>query len=119
MPDAIGQYDEAWNTDDETRRKLLDSALTDDCELIEPRGRFVGRDAICGRIDGFASRFPGARVNVISAIDEHNGFARYAWEIRSADGAVMLDGIDVVERAPDSRLARVVMFFGPLAPRSG
>ena len=111
----IAAYDRAWNeADPSARRRLLEEALTEDCELIEPRGRFVGRAAIEERLAGFTERFPGARVDVVTKIDEHNGFARYGWIIRRADGGTMLDGIDVVERAEDGRLRRIVMFFGSL-----
>ena len=116
MDAALDAYDRAWNVADRAeRRRLLEAALTEDCELIEPRGRFSGRDAIVGRLEGFAERFPGAKVEITTAVDEHNGFARYGWRIHGADGAPMLDGIDVVERAENGRLRRVVMFFGPLS----
>lgn len=55
-------------------------------------------------------------MTITSGIDEHNGFARYAWAISAADGASILEGIDLVERGEDDRLRRVVMFFGPLSP---
>lgn len=55
----IGRYDEAWNTPDAARRRqLLEEALTEDCELVEPRGRFDGREAIVERISGFHARLP-------------------------------------------------------------
>ena len=115
MDEVLASYDRAWNVADaDERRRLLETALTDDCELIEPRGHFSGRDAIFDRLNGFAGRFPGARVDVTTAVDEHNGFARYGWRIVTADGGTLLDGTDVVERASDGRLRRVVMFFGPL-----
>lgn len=113
----LEEYDKAWNASDaDQRRRHLEAAITDDCELVEPRGRFVGRQAILQRINGFADRFPGAKVEIVTAIDEHNGFARYGWTIVDRDGAAVLDGIDVVERADDGRLRKVLMFFGPLAP---
>ena len=46
--------------------------------------------------------------------DEHHGLARYAWTISAADRETILDGIDIVGRAEDNRLRRVVTFFGPL-----
>jgi hypothetical protein len=108
-------YDEAWNTADVSdRQRLLGEALTEDCELLEPRGRFRGRDAIMDRINGFTNRFPGARVDITSKVDEHNGVGRYAWKIFDQVGTELLQGIDVVERASDGRLRRVVMFFGEL-----
>ena len=113
--DALMMYGEAWNVSDaQERRRLLEAALTEDCELIEPRGRFPGRDAIVERITGFSNRFPGARVDITTGVDEHNRFARYGWKIIDQDGSALLDGLDVVERAADGRLERVVMFFGAL-----
>ena len=115
MDQTIEAYDRAWNASgDDERRRLLETALTEDCEMLEPRGRFAGREAIVERLRGFSDRFPGARVAVTTNVDEHNGLARYGWAIVDADGAPLLDGIDVVERASDGRLRRIVMFFGPL-----
>lgn len=58
--------------------------------------------------------FPGARVEITTSVDEHNGFARYGWTIFDGEGSLLLDGIDVVERASDGRLRKVLMFFGTL-----
>jgi hypothetical protein len=117
--DVIAAYDAAWNeADPDTRRRLLEQSIADDGELIEPRGRFVGREAIFERLEGFSSRFPGARVELTSGLDEHNGFLRYSWTIVSSEGASLLDGIDVAELGPDGRLRRVVMFFGALPEAS-
>ncbi len=118
MDPTIESYDRAWNASGvDERRSLLEAALTDDCELVEPRGRFVGREAVLERINGFSDRFPGARVDVTTSVDEHNGFARFGWRIVDRDGALLLEGTDVVERADDGRLRKVVMFFGALETR--
>ena len=115
MDAVIEAYDRAWNTPEvDERRRLLEAALTDDCEMVEPRGRFTGREAIFERISGFADRFAGARVEITTNVDEHNGFGRYGWRIVDREGALVLDGIDIVQRAEDGRLSRVVMFFGTL-----
>ncbi len=117
MPDdAISAYDEAWNAPDgDARIALLRRCMTSDAELVDPRaGRMTGHDAINEHIAGFAERFPGARVSISSDVDEHHGFARYAWTITDGAGDQLMTGIDVVERADDGRLKRVVMFFGEL-----
>jgi hypothetical protein len=117
--DVIAAYDAAWGTSEpDVRRRLIERSVAEDGELIEPRGRFVGREAILERLAGFSSRFPGARVEVTSGLDAHNGFVRYGWTIVSSEGASLLDGIDVAELGADGRLRRVVMFFGPLPPRA-
>lgn len=113
MDEIIETYDQAWNSSElAERQRLLNAALTDDCEMIEPRGQFAGREAILDRISGFSARFPGATVDITTNIDEHNGFARYGWRI--VNGSVLLDGIDVVQRGADGRLCKIVMFFGIL-----
>ena len=119
LDDVLRAYDAAWNESDRAARsQLLERSLTEDAELFDPTaGRFKGREAINERIAGFSARFPGARLTLASGVDEHNGFARYAWAINAADGSLILEGIDVVERDNDNRLRRVVMFFGPL-PRA-
>jgi hypothetical protein len=116
LDDVLTAYDSAWNEPDQAARaELLMRSLAENAELVDPTsGRFKGRDAINGRIAGFSDRFPGARLTLISGVDEHNGFARYAWAINAADGSVILTGIDIVERDDDNRLRRIVMFFGPL-----
>lgn len=116
--DVISNDDAAWNASEvDERRRLLEAALTDDCELVEPRGRFSGREAILQQINGFSDRFPGARVDITTEVDEHNGFARYGWSIVDRNGHVLLDGIDVAERAADGRIRQVVMFYGALQSR--
>ncbi|HEV3402397.1 MAG TPA: hypothetical protein VG078_11300 [Acidimicrobiales bacterium] len=119
MDEVIESYDRAWNASGaDERRHHLEAALTDDCELVEPRGRFVGRQAIFERITGFSDRFPGARVDITTDVDEHNGFGRYGWKIVGADGKLLLEGTDVVERADNGKLRKVVMFFGALETRA-
>ena len=44
MDEIIETYDRAWNSSElAARQGLLEAALTDDCEMLEPRGRFAGR----------------------------------------------------------------------------
>ena len=115
LDDVLAAYDAAWNVPDAAERaRQLERSLTEDAELVDPTGRFQGREAIDDRIAGFSERFPGARVTITSGIDEHHGFARYAWTITAGDGSTILDGIDVVEREEDGRLRRVVRVFGAL-----
>ena len=78
MDPVIEKYDQAWNASEvDQRRRLLEAALTDDCEMLEPRGRFVGREAILERITGFSDRFPGARVDITMAyVGTRNLFER-------------------------------------------
>jgi SnoaL-like domain len=120
LDDVLAAYDAAWNQSDAAERaRLLARALSEDGELVDPSGRYQGRQAVLDRIAGFSARFPGARVTITSGVDEHHGFARYAWSVNGVDGETILEGVDVVERAEDARLRRVVMFFGILPQARG
>ena len=112
VQEVVEAYQRAWGADEAERRRLLELSLTEDAELVQPNGRSHGRDAIVQRIGGLAERWPGAHTEITSGTDEHHGFVRYSWNLRSAD-SVVLTGFDVGELAPDGRLRRVVQFFGP------
>jgi hypothetical protein len=108
-------YFEAWNeTDAHARGELLSRCLAGDSELIDPTGQARGITGIGERIGAFHESAPGTKVVRSTAIDGHNGFARYGWELVAPDGTTALAGIDVAEHDRDGRLLRVVMFFGPL-----
>ena len=109
--EVVDAYQRAWSADGAEQRRLLELSLTEDAELVQPNGRSVGRDGIVQRIAGLGERWPGSRVEVTSGTDEHHGFVRYSWNLRTAD-SVVLSGCDVGELAPDGRLRRVVQFFG-------
>lgn len=119
LEELIATYDRAWSEPDESeRRRLLELSWAEGGELVDPgEGRFRGRDAVLARIAGFSERFPGARVEVTTGLDEHHGFVRYAWTIFARDGRALLEGTDFAEVADDGRLGRVVMFFGPIPRR--
>lgn len=114
--EVVEAYQQGWMADGDDQRRLLEVALTDDAELVQPNGRSGGRDAIVLRIAGLGARWPGAHVEITSGLDEHHGFVRYSWNLRTTD-SVVLTGFDVGELAADGRLRRVVQFFGPLPAR--
>lgn len=118
MDEVLAAFDAAWNErDPAARARLLERSLAPDAQLVDPSaGCFNGREAIDRRIAGLDERLPGARVAITSGVDEHNGYGRYAWTITDGAGNEIVEGIDVVERADDHRLKRVIMFFGPLPP---
>ncbi|HEX7276936.1 MAG TPA: nuclear transport factor 2 family protein [Acidimicrobiales bacterium] len=107
---AVDAYFAAWNErDDGARQRLLDSAITDDCELTGPTGTFRGRDAILRLIVALQGRM-GDAVTVRSgpvAVEEDD--IRFPWQVRSSGGDSLLGGVDVVQMATDGRLARIAV----------
>ena len=115
--EVVEAYQRAWSAEGAEQRQLLELSLSEDAELVQPNGRSVGREGIIARIAALGERWPGAHVEITSGTDEHHGFVRYSWDLRTPD-SVVLAGFDVGELAPDGRLRRVVQFFGPL-PANG
>ena len=106
---VVDAYLAAWNVrDDPERRRLLDEAITDDCELDGPTGTFRGRDAILGLIlalQGRAGDSATARTGPVEG-GEDNPFA---WQIRTPSRQALLGGTDTVEVAGDGRLRRIAV----------
>jgi hypothetical protein len=115
MTKAIDTYFDAWNaSDDGHRRALIERCLSGDVELIEENGRFSGHDGLGSLMARFHHGVPGGRIVKTSGFDEFEGIARYSWGALDADGNTVSDGVDVVEHDADGRLARILMFHGPL-----
>lgn len=115
--DVVSGYTAAWNEPDEaSRRALLQEAWSDDGVYCDPTATVDGREALVAHIAGFQRQMPGARIDVASGVDEHDGWLRFAWTMLGADGATMIEGFDVGELAADGRLRRIVGFFGPFPP---
>jgi hypothetical protein len=115
---AVGQYVAAWHEPDPgVRRALLGACWAVDGVYSDPLGRAEGRDGLCAHITTFRERLPGARIDMVSGVDEHDGYLRFAWRMLSPDGAVTLEGVDFGEIDDAGLLRRIVGFFGPLPPR--
>ena len=115
--EVVAAYGAAWNEPDEgARRKLLEQAWADDAVYCDPTATVAGRDALITHIAGFQQMLPGARIEMTSGVDEHDGWLRFAWSMIDASGATATEGFDVGEIGPDGRLQRIVGFFGPFPP---
>jgi len=109
----------AWNEADEgERRRLLGRSITDEAQLLDSTGDWRGVDGFAERISRYHTLAPGTRVVPSSGVDAFGNFMRYSWKIVDPQGHDVLEGLDVVERADDRRLRRILMFHGPLPPRA-
>lgn len=117
VDEVISAYFAAWNEpDDAARHRLIDVCWADDGMLTGPQYQREGRDAVMEHLSGFQRRYPGASVVLTSGLDIHHDLVRYGWRINKADGSLLADGEDVAIIAPDGRIRRVLMFYGPLPP---
>jgi len=93
---VLAAYFEAWNEPDAGERsRLLELAVTDDAELIDPTGRWQGIDGLSERIARYHAaapgnpRRPGERPRCAQRV------TRYAWRIVDADDGHVMEGLDV------------------------
>jgi hypothetical protein len=114
--DTIDTYFAMWNEDDPAARAtLIEQAWTADGAYRDPLLTADGHAGLSEMVETVHQHYPGQRFARLTAVDEHNGFARFGWHLAGPDGAVTVAGIDVAELADDGRLKRITGFFGDLA----
>ena len=117
MITAIDTHLEAYGTADAARRsELVASVWATDGILADPPIDGAGHDGITALGDVIQAHYAGHTFRRTTAVDSHHGVARYGWALVAPDGSVTLTGLDVAEFRNDGKLARIVGFFGDLAP---
>ena len=112
---TIDTYLSAWNETDGARRAALIAEVWQrDGRLIDPPLTGEGHAGISELMAALHTRFPAHRFRRASAVDAHHDQLRFAWELLSPEGVVVLAGLDVGELGSDGRLRRITGFFGPL-----
>jgi hypothetical protein len=71
-----------------------------------------GHATLAAMVGGVQAKFPGHRFRRRSGVDTHHDQLRFAWDLVSPDGSVVVAGIDVGALAADGRLQRIAGFFG-------
>jgi hypothetical protein len=111
----IDDYLAAYGEPDQARRSDAVKRLwADDAQLIDPPLAARGHAQIVAQADQLLAQFPGHRFRRSSGIDAHHGLARYAWQLLSPAGQVVLEGCDFAQVDGAGRLAQVAGFFGAL-----
>lgn len=112
---VVDTYARAWQEPDGTaRRALLERCWAADGVYCDPLATVTGRDSLADHIGGFQAEQPGARLEMVSGVDEHDGYLRFGWRLLAADGSVALEGTDFGELDDAGALRRIIGFFGPL-----
>jgi hypothetical protein len=116
--ELIDVYCRACSEPDPVRRaESLARVCADDVAYVDPTIEINGRRALADYIGKVIARYPGGRIERTSALNEHHGMLRFAWQMVLADGKRLPEGIDFAEIGPDGRLSRIAGFFGPLPPK--
>jgi len=115
---TVDAYLSAYGEPDAARRaELISQVWAADGELVDPPLAAEGHAGISDMAATVQGQFAGHRFRRVSAIDEHHGRFRFAWELVAPDGSVAVAGTDVGELAGDGRLRRITGFFGELPAR--
>jgi len=113
----VDLYCAAWGEPDAGRRSaMLREVSGDGATYTDPRTHASDLDQLVAHIGRVLAVRPGARVIRTSAVDSHHGLARFAWCVVLSDRTRLPEGVDFVELTADGKIARIVGFFGPLAP---
>ena len=113
----LESYFAMWREPDAgARRPLVEQAFAPDGRHVDPLADAHGYEELNDMVGNVHAHYPGFSIAPTSGVDQHGDQLRFAWQVRLADGSVLVDGIDVGELAPDGRLARVAGFWGELPP---
>ena len=109
----VDTYLAMWNeTDPKRRAQLIARAWASDGRYVDPMLEAEGHAAISEMVAGVQAKFPGHRFRRLSGVDTHHDQLRFAWDLVTPEGAVVVAGIDVGALGPDGRLRRITGFFG-------
>jgi hypothetical protein len=116
MTDAttiVDTYLAMWNeTDPKRRARLIERAWAEDGSYVDPMLEAAGHDAINQMVSAVHVKFPGHQFRRRSAVDTHHDQLRFAWDLVTPEGAVVVAGLDIGALASDGRLRRITGFFG-------
>jgi len=120
MP-AIGTLVDQWlaaygEPDPARRLAAIRATWHPEGRLVDPPLEARGHQGIHDQAATVQAQFPGHRFERTTVVDAHHEFLRYGWRLLDANGAAVLEGIDVVELDVDGRMLRVVGFFGAQPP---
>jgi hypothetical protein len=112
---TIDTYLAAWSeTNPGKRAELVEQVWSDNGRLVDPPMAAEGRTGISDMFGVLQGQFPGHRFERASEIDAHHEQFRFAWQLVSPTGDVVLQGMDVGEFDEEGRLKRITGFFGDL-----
>lgn len=120
---VLKAYEAVWSeTDPASRAALIERCLVENAEIIGPGYHLRGHEAISGDAARHQREHPDWKALFASGVDAHSGWARFAVQVVGTDGAIVAQGLDVIEFATDGRIQTVITFWGTLpalAPKAG
>ncbi|MFT7646623.1 MAG: hypothetical protein ACI8Y4_001359 [Candidatus Poriferisodalaceae bacterium] len=96
-----------------TRRIHQRCAAASIWHSVDPSINLVGIDAFEANVHEVHKQIPGAVYSRTSDVDGQHSHHRYHWAIH-VDGDLLLAGSDVAITDAETRVEKVIGFFGPL-----
>ncbi len=104
-------YASAWKiTDPAERRRVLTTAVTDDCVYADPLTKAEGRDALMAYMDTFQQQFPGGGFVAESFADHHEQSIAH-WRMVDGEGNPAGTGTSFGRYDADGRLLSMTGSF--------
>lgn len=105
-------YIDAWNaTEPDARRAAVEAAFIADARYVDPLADVTGTDGLDALIAGVHQQFPGMVFQLVGEVDAHHDVMRFTWGLGPGGAEPLVLGFDVVELAPDGRIANVRGFL--------
>lgn len=113
ITDLIDLYCRAWNEPNAVhRRAILEAVFSEAATYTDPTVDALEIEALVWHIGTMLVRRPGAKIIRASSVNEHHGFAQFAFQVLQADGVLLREGIDFVDLTFEGKIRRIVGFFG-------
>lgn len=109
---TVAAYVSSWNETDPARRQAaIARAWAAAGRYRDPLMASDGHAGIDAMLAAVQARFPGFVLKRISAVDTHNGSARFAWSLGPEAGPSVVEGVDFCALDGAGRLESVVGFI--------
>jgi hypothetical protein len=109
---TLDAYLAMWRESDPARRmRLIETAWDADGRYVDPLFDARGHAALSEMVSEAQRRFPAHDLRRVGDLDTHHDQVRFAWEVRTPDGALALAGVDVGALGSDGRLLQLAGFF--------
>lgn len=102
-----------WAEPDATRRRaLIEELAVPEVEVRDAFSCLVGHDDVLAHVAAAQMHMPGVRLTRQGDVRQCQGVALCDWSASAPDGSPRGRGTNVVDFAPDGRIARVVGLWG-------
>jgi uncharacterized protein YndB with AHSA1/START domain len=113
LAQAVDAFFAAWSEKDEARRRAaLAAVATEDVTFADAFSCTAGIEDLVAHLAAAQLHMPGVALERSGDVRHCQGTALADWVAKGPDGAPRGRGTNVVELAPDGRIARVVGFWG-------